>query len=198
MDFGPRSWAAARLDGACLDLLRPHSGSPATCYQTIDPQPSRVPPTRRASRFLLDICCWVPRSPCSHNNPASNDNYYPSFSGRQQRSGKASPQTESIHPNPLSNQLFVKDARSANTHPLSHCITSRTTRHLSPPCPAPTQKFSPESPKEQKQRTTALRFPATNSVLSLSTQSPAMADATNTNDELYPIAVLIDELKVWR
>ena len=25
-----------------------------------------------------------------------------------------------------------------------------------------------------------------------------MADAPNTNDELYPIAVLIDELKVWR
>ena len=25
-----------------------------------------------------------------------------------------------------------------------------------------------------------------------------MADATNANDELYPIAVLIDELKVWR
>ena len=25
-----------------------------------------------------------------------------------------------------------------------------------------------------------------------------MADATNSNDELYPIAVLIDELKVWR
>lgn len=24
-----------------------------------------------------------------------------------------------------------------------------------------------------------------------------MADATNANDELYPIAVLIDELKVW-
>jgi hypothetical protein len=24
-----------------------------------------------------------------------------------------------------------------------------------------------------------------------------MADAANTNDELYPIAVLIDELKVW-
>jgi len=25
-----------------------------------------------------------------------------------------------------------------------------------------------------------------------------MADATNASDELYPIAVLIDELKVWR
>ena len=25
-----------------------------------------------------------------------------------------------------------------------------------------------------------------------------MADAPNANDELYPIAVLIDELKVWR
>jgi hypothetical protein len=98
MDFGPRSWAAAQLAGAPLppvDLSPPALRLSSTCYQTIDPQPSRIPPTRRASRFLLDICCWVPRSPCSHNNPASNDNYYPSFSGRQQRSGKASPQTES-------------------------------------------------------------------------------------------------------
>jgi hypothetical protein len=93
---------------------------------------------------------------------------------------------------------FVKDARSAKTptptFPLHH-IPHHT--RSQPPCPAPAQKislgFAPN-------KTPTLRFSCDRQPRSFfpSPQSPAMADATNTNDELYPIAVLIDELKVWR
>lgn len=102
MDFGPRSWVP--LDGAWLDLsARIPSSIPSACYQTINPRPSRIPPTRRASRFLLDICCCVSWSRCSYYSPASNDTIPASEGARKVERSEHRNSLESIHRNPLSN-----------------------------------------------------------------------------------------------
>jgi hypothetical protein len=79
-------------------------------------------------------------------------------------------------------------------HHIPHPHRTRSPAALPSACP----KNQPWSAPKNQNTDSPIRFPATARALFLSTQSPAMADATNTNDELYPIAVLIDELKVWR
>ena len=186
--------------GACLDLPTGCCGKPALH------QPSANPAANKAWR--LDFCS--PFARVSHKSPGILPlfffcNILPAASGANCSESKKSEHPSAganvNHPtlNPPIRRGTPAVVGHCNTR-FPHCITSRTAPHaIQPPCPA--QRLFKNSARilsEQHNNIPTLEFLCGNSALPLSVhKSPAMADATNPPiDELYPIAVLIDELKV--
>ena len=75
---------------------------------------------------------------------------------------------------------------------MHHARTRRRTRSQ-----RPSPKQTPTSPQNNRPQP-AYPSPRDPRASTHKYTPPIMADATNASDELYPIAVLIDELKVWR
>ena len=202
---------------ACPDLLggRPcswltrelASTSPRTAVENqLSINPQQIPPPTKpgvsiSARHLL-VCPISRRASCHYFSFAiSCRPRVAPTAARAKKSEHPSACANVNHPtlNPPIRRGTPAVVGHCNTR-FPHCITSRTAPHaIQPPCPA--QRLFKNSARilsEQHNNIPTLEFLCGNSALPLSVhKSPAMADATNPPiDELYPIAVLIDELKV--
>lgn len=135
------------------------------------PSTTQTRQQRRASPFQLALCSCVPSSPAVLLLSAIK-RHLPANEGRQQQREKASITVKRRRLPTLRHHPFIRQGRPVGQHPLSHCITSRTTRDPSRPAQRLPKNSTLLLPETQPQHSDPPRFLCDNHARSLFTSRP--------------------------